>query len=516
MCIYTPCLPVGPSRKHSTHQFEYAKLSSVSAMTSWVRGNCIGKGAFGTVSVGIDRWDGRVFAVKSVDLNMALSAQAKALENEIRILRRVSPSPYVVEFLGDDFTTSCRNLHMEYMPGGTLADLASRNADVDEELVRYYTWCLVNALRNVHSKGVVHCDVKGRNVLLGPKGCVAKLADFGSAVEFSGEVCSSAVLPRGSPLWMAPEVIRREYQGPESDVWSLGCTVIEMVNGKPGWEDHGGDTLSRIGYSDDLPELPGQLSELGRDFLKKCLRREPKQRWSCDQLLQHPFLSSASPNKPVESSPRCILDWNNLEFTEEDEEEEIIFDHNAEASAKERIRKLATTVRADWETEDWVAVRGSTSDAEYTAVETGDGGSGGGDEEGTNSEYRHGTGAEEEMKVGTSREYLDDVGRANPGKWESDGKWWLLGWRCDHREGKERSNLAGRSCPHEYISENVDLHLVLTDKSNDKHCSQLALCTTQIVLLQFLTLNKFNSVIFSTYLSSTRFFFLEHVPRKCG
>ncbi|KAI9109128.1 hypothetical protein K1719_019751 [Acacia pycnantha] len=386
-------------------------------MTSWVRGNCIGKGAFGTVSVGIDRRDGRVFAVKSVDLEMGLPAQVKALENEIRILRRVSPSPYVVEFLGDDMTASSRNLHMEYMPGGTLTDLASRNADMDEELVRYYTWCLVNALRHVHSNGVVHCDVKGRNVLLGLDGCVAKLADFGSAVEFCGEVCSAAVLPRGSPLWMAPEVIRGEDQGPESDVWSLGCTVIEMVTGKPAWEDHGGDTLSRIGYSDDLPEFPSQISELGRDFLEKCLIKEHKQRWSCDQLLKHPFLSSVSPSKPVESSPRCILDWDNLEFAEEDEvEEEIRFDNNAEASAKERIRKLATTLRADWETEDWVAVRGPTSDAEATAMETGEGGSGSGDEEGANSEYPHRTGVEEEMKAGTSREYSNNLMNVRRGR----------------------------------------------------------------------------------------------------
>ncbi|KOM47418.1 hypothetical protein LR48_Vigan07g112200 [Vigna angularis] len=282
-------------------------------MTSWLRGRCVGKGAFGVVNAAVSRADGRVFAVKSVDRGLGHPRRLEALENEIEILKRVA-SPHVVAYLGDDVTfehggtASFRNLHLEYMPGGTVADLD--RADVDESLVRRYAWCLVSALRDVHARGFVHCDVKGRNVLLSGNRAAAKLADFGSAVEVE---VPQDFLPRGSPMWMAPEVVRRERQGPESDVWSLGCTVIEIVNGKPPWEDHGVDTLSRIGYSDELPEFPSKLSELGKDFLEKCLRREWRERWSCDQLLQHPFLL---PYAVVESSPRCVLDWVDSEFAE--------------------------------------------------------------------------------------------------------------------------------------------------------------------------------------------------------
>ncbi|KAI4318236.1 hypothetical protein L6164_026025 [Bauhinia variegata] len=420
-------------------------------MASWVRGKCIGKGAFGSVSVGVSKSDGRVFAVKSVDRQTGLPGQLEALENEIRILRQLSESPYVVGFLGDDVTfeegatTSYRNLHMEYLPGGTVADMAPRNggkdADVDEQLIRYYTWCLVQALRYVHSKGVVHCDVKGRNVLVGPNGGIAKLADFGSAVPFGGSGIKK--LPRGSPLWMAPEVIRGESQGPESDVWSLGCTVIEMVTGKPAWEDRGVDTLIGIGYSGDFPEFPGQLSELGRDFLEKCLRREPSQRWSCDQLLQHPFLSSIPPNKLVESSPRCVLDWVNSDFSDEDEEEEIGVD--TVQLAKDRIGKFATSIRVNWESDDWLAVRTVVSDTEPTTTEAGNGAAGycAEEGEGTNWEYSDLSRVEREEE-GTSWEGLDSTAMstiknegANPemlnfGGWSSTV--WLYciiaGWSC--------------------------------------------------------------------------------------
>ncbi|GFZ19643.1 mitogen-activated protein kinase kinase kinase 13 [Actinidia rufa] len=163
-------------------------MGKVNRPSSWARGSGIGRGSFGTVSLAVNKLDGQVSAVKSVELGSCSEARVAALENEIRILRRLS-SPWVVEYFRDDVTvedgaTSFRNLHLEYLPGGTVADLAKRFADdVDESLVKSYTWCVVSALRYVHSLGIMHCDVKGRNVLVGPTVGAAKLADFGSAAE---------------------------------------------------------------------------------------------------------------------------------------------------------------------------------------------------------------------------------------------------------------------------------------------------------------------------------------------
>ncbi|KAK3206567.1 hypothetical protein Dsin_020613 [Dipteronia sinensis] len=346
-------------------------------MVSWVRGKCIGKGSFGTVNVAVEKGNGAVFAVKSVDRNACVFAQIESLENEIRILRSLKTSPYVVKYLGDDdeeeeefcesSTTSYRNLHLEYLPGGTVADMATSTTvyvDDDESVLRSHVYCIVSAIRQIHSNGVVHCDVKGRNVLVSQNPSFCKLADFGSAREVSSadDDEKSVVVPRGSPLWMAPEVVRGEFQGPESDVWSLGCTVVEMITGKPAWEGSGADTLSRIGFSDELPKFPSRLSELGRDFLEKCLRRDPSRRWSCDQLLQHPFLLSASPpssviNTSTESSPRCVLDWVNSDFEFEEEEDDDVHFERFEESAKIRIGKLAGSSGANWESDGWVAVR---------------------------------------------------------------------------------------------------------------------------------------------------------------
>ncbi|KAH7836818.1 hypothetical protein Vadar_006041 [Vaccinium darrowii] len=325
---------------------------------NWVRGSCIGRGSFGTVSHAVDKSNGEVFAVKSVRLGSCAEAQVEALENEIRILRRLSSSPWVVEYLGDDVTVEegpFRNLHLEYLPGGTAADLAASDVD-DEHIVRSLIWCVASALSYVHSMGIVHCDVKGRNVLLGPTPYAAKLSDFGAAKEFA---TAAAAVPRGSPLWMAPEVIRGEYQGPESDVWSLGCTVIEMVTGKPGWDDHGADTLCQIGYSDDLPKFPTRLSELGLDFLDRCLRRDRTERWSCDQLLRHPFISSSAvPIMNSYESPRCVLDWLDTDFSEDDDYEEddqsTLVSESRSQSVGDKIGKLASPTGAIWESDGWM------------------------------------------------------------------------------------------------------------------------------------------------------------------
>ncbi|XP_010521956.1 PREDICTED: mitogen-activated protein kinase kinase kinase NPK1-like [Tarenaya hassleriana] len=352
------------------HSIRVRHNTSSSSSSSWVRGACIGRGCFGGVSTAVRRSDGGVFAVKSVDLATCLTSQAEALENEISVLCSLGPHPYIVGFIGDDVslegTASFRNLHLEYLSGG---DAASTAGKIDEALLRRYTWCLVSALRHVHSHGIVHCDVKARNVLLGQERSFAKLADFGSAIRFGGCESTALIMPRGSPLWMAPEVIRREYQGPESDVWSLGCTVIEMFTGNPPWEDRGLDSLSQIGFSEDLPVFPAGLSEIGRDFLDKCLNRNPSQRWSCDRLLQHPFLSLERCSPSTESSPRCVLDWVNSDFEEDDEEEETGSISEPGASVMARICKLATTGGANGESDGWVAVRCHASEEEGTSKE---------------------------------------------------------------------------------------------------------------------------------------------------
>ncbi|XP_042471435.1 mitogen-activated protein kinase kinase kinase 17-like [Zingiber officinale] len=286
----------------------------------WSRGPVIGRGSSAAVSIATDIASGDVFAVKSAELSRSAS-----LQREQRILSSLD-SPYVVscfgsEVISDSPSGGCSyNLFLEYAVRGSLADdVAKHGGRLDEAAIRSETGDILRGLAYLHSSGVVHCDVKGHNVLVGSDG-TAKLADLGCARRIGEERCEI----RGTPMFMAPEVARGEEQGPPADMWALGCTVIEMATGRGPWSDVSdlAAALHRIAFSPEVPEPPSWLSREGKDFLSKCLVRDPRKRWTAEQLLEHEFVSS-SPKSSAEQrweSPKSVLDqtlWESLLETDE-------------------------------------------------------------------------------------------------------------------------------------------------------------------------------------------------------
>lgn len=330
---------------------------------AWTRGGTIGHGSSAAVSVGMSCSSGEIFAVKSAEMSWS-----ELLQKEQKILSTLN-SPYVVDYKGYDVTRENNmvmfNLMMEYIPDGTLSDEIRRHGDrLNEQLIGYYTKQIVQGLDYLHSKGIVHCDIKGRNILLGKRD--AKIADFGCSKRIdTAELDSSTVPIGGTPMFMAPEVARGEEQGFSADIWALGCTIIEMATGGSPWitaNNNPASLLYHIAFSGQTPEIPKFLSSQGRDFLSKCLRRDPKQRWSAKQLLNHPFLEESYSN-----SPTSILDkgiWNS------EEESETIFDSTQTISLMDSILKRVTilvlhSVNSDWRwDESWITVRHCREDKE--------------------------------------------------------------------------------------------------------------------------------------------------------
>ncbi|XP_062106086.1 mitogen-activated protein kinase kinase kinase 18-like [Humulus lupulus] len=331
----------------------------------WSRGHIIGRGSSATVSVATSAWSGQVFAVKSAELS-----HSKALQQEQSVLSSLI-SPHVVSYIGQDITTEndrpMYNLFLEYMPGGSLTDVVSRlGGRLDELLIGHYTREIVRGLEYLHSLEIVHCDIKGRNILIGEKG--PKIADFGCArrVNSAGPIA-------GTPMFMAPEAARGEHQGFPSDIWSLGCTIIEMASGGSPWPD-GSDPIAilyRIAYSGESPEIPSFLSDEARDFLGRCLRRNPEERWTASQLLKHPFIGESKQNNESNNSksisPTSILDheiWNSLE-DELESFSNFSSVSNVGESAADRIRRLSSVGQTTWSLEqNWITVRSSNDDEE--------------------------------------------------------------------------------------------------------------------------------------------------------
>ncbi|KAL3745244.1 hypothetical protein ACJRO7_014368 [Eucalyptus globulus] len=137
-------------------------------------------------------------------------------------------------------------------------------------------------------------DIKGANVLVDASGSV-KLADFGLAKAIKMNDAKSC---KGSAFWMAPEVVnlKNTGYGLAADIWSVGCTVLEMFTGRNPYYPLEIQALFRIGKG-ELPPIPDSLSRDARDFILSCLQVNPNNRPSAAQLLDHPFV-----RKPPTSS----------------------------------------------------------------------------------------------------------------------------------------------------------------------------------------------------------------------
>ncbi|KAG6393757.1 hypothetical protein SASPL_144326 [Salvia splendens] len=283
----------------------------------WKRGPVIGRGSTAAVSLATTA-SGDLFAVKSAELSSSTS-----LRNEQALISQLC-SPFIVKCFGSEIARErdefVFNVFLEYVSGGTLSDLIRSNGgSLDEITIRFYADQIARGLNYLHRVGIVHCDVKGENLLIAGDGGL-KIADFGCAKHAAGGGGGFA----GTPAYMSPEAARGEEQGFPADVWAMGCTIVEMATGANPWSGmkDPAAALYRVGYSGDSPAIPGWLSGEARDFVAKCLVRDSEERWTAAELLGHPFLASAAAEasnevrKSTKRSPTSVMDqcfWDELE-----------------------------------------------------------------------------------------------------------------------------------------------------------------------------------------------------------
>eukprot|EP00178_Gracilaria_changii_P023257 TRINITY_DN70582_c0_g1_i1.p1 TRINITY_DN70582_c0_g1~~TRINITY_DN70582_c0_g1_i1.p1 ORF type:complete len:474 (-),score=72.72 TRINITY_DN70582_c0_g1_i1:1046-2467(-) len=251
---------------------------------------CIGKGSFGEVFKGREISTGKIVALKLVDLEK-MDEEIDVIQREIEVMRQIS-NPYVVQYYSSLMEGSTLWIVMEYMSAGSLKELIDKIGPLPEEAVATVMKALCRGLDYVHRGSKLHRDIKAANILLNDNGEV-KLADFGVAGQMTTTVRQRNTFV-GSPFWMAPEVVQKSLYNEKADIWSMGITGIELANGLPPYAtEHPFRALFLI-PKNPPPRVEGShFSDSFKDFIALCLKKNPIERPSAEQLLQHSFLRKA-------------------------------------------------------------------------------------------------------------------------------------------------------------------------------------------------------------------------------
>ncbi|CAI9111779.1 OLC1v1012095C1 [Oldenlandia corymbosa var. corymbosa] len=278
-------------------------------MEGWKKVEELGTGSFGSVSMAIDSSISMKVAVKTARSN----SQSSVLIKEGKFLRQLNGIPNIVRCFGNDISIkdnqAVYSLLLEYAEGGNLRELINdrfnKGKRIPETQIAYYASMLLKGLAQIHSQGIVHCDLKPANILLFPDSnrlCQLKIGDFGSArrisqdeeeiwVSDSDSGDGTKSLSRTTLLYASPESVAYGLHGTSTDIWSFGCVVAEMITGESIWDyEDEQDLIDQISHGTIVDRLPENFPDNGVDFLNRCLLRCPEERWSALELLDHPFI----------------------------------------------------------------------------------------------------------------------------------------------------------------------------------------------------------------------------------
>ncbi|KAF8104242.1 hypothetical protein N665_0176s0052 [Sinapis alba] len=278
----------------------------------YILGRELGRGEFGITYLCTDRDTREALACKSISKRKLRTAvDVEDVRREVAIMSTLPEHPNVVKLKATYEDGENVHLVMELCEGGELFDRIVARGHYTERAAAAVARTVAEVVMMCHSNGVVHRDLKPENFLFANKkeNSALKAIDFGLSVFFKpGDKFKEIV---GSPYYMAPEVLKRDY-GPEVDVWSAGVIIYILLCGVPPFwaETEQGVALSILRGVIDFKRDPWpQISESAKSLVRQMLDPDPSKRLTAQQVLAHPWIQNAkkAPNVPLGDIVRSRL-----------------------------------------------------------------------------------------------------------------------------------------------------------------------------------------------------------------
>ncbi|PWA02077.1 hypothetical protein BB558_001785 [Smittium angustum] len=295
--LYSPCNP-----------FPHFLMSRNLVLDTYQIGDCIGKGAYGSVFRALNTKNGDFVAIKQISIDGEEKAEAlESAKKEIEMLKSLN-HPNIIKYHNYELSSNHLNIILELCEGGSLQNIISKFGKLPEKLVGIFISQVLNGLSYLHSKNIIHRDIKAANLLCTKSGHV-KLSDFGTSRLHNGKLTIA-----GSPYWVAPEIITMNGATQASDIWSLGCTIVQLVTGEAPYQNMPIPAALYHIVNNPHPPLSDTLSPNLKLFLMSCFIKNPTNRPTANTLLSHPWIldciSSDSFNRvlPTQETDNPLVD----------------------------------------------------------------------------------------------------------------------------------------------------------------------------------------------------------------
>ncbi|XP_043919737.1 serine/threonine-protein kinase PLK2 [Protopterus annectens] len=274
-------------------------ISDPSTGKCYCRGRVLGKGGFAKCYEMTDLETNKVYAAKIIPHSrVAKPHQREKIEREIE-LHKTLQHKHVVQFYHHFEDQENIYILLEFCSRRSMAHVLKVRKVLTEPEVRYYLRQIISALKYLHEREILHRDLKLGNFFIN-EGMELKVGDFGLAAKLEPLENRRRTIC-GTPNYLSPEVLNKQGHGCESDVWALGCVMYTMLLGRPPFETTNLKETYRC-IREARYTMPSSLSSSSKHLIAYMLSKNPQDRPTLDELVQHDFFAQGFTPERLPSS----------------------------------------------------------------------------------------------------------------------------------------------------------------------------------------------------------------------